>query len=51
MPALAGGLGLAAAKKAGFIGILLLVLKKGWVVILALGGLGALLRRMFSGRA
>ena len=46
----AGGLGLAAAKKAGLLGVLLLILKKGWVVILAaLGGIGAWLKRMFGG--
>ncbi|WP_139492437.1 DUF2167 domain-containing protein [Brevibacillus dissolubilis] len=33
-----GGLGLAVAKKAGLLAILLVVLKKGWVFILLIGG-------------
>lgn len=48
----AGGAGLAVAKKAGLLGILLLVLKKGWIVLAAAGSaILAWLRRVFGGRS
>lgn len=49
---IAGGVGVAAAKKVGLLGIGLLFLKKGWVLVLALfGALGGWFRRMFGGGA
>tara|TARA_R110002167_G_scaffold7718_3_gene36255 strand:+ start:512 stop:1567 length:1056 start_codon:yes stop_codon:yes gene_type:complete len=48
----AGGAAVLVAKKVGLIGILLLVLKKGAVIILAgLAGIGTWVRRMFGGKA
>jgi uncharacterized membrane-anchored protein len=48
---IAGGLAVAVAKKVGLIGILLLILKKGAVVVLAaLAGVGAWFKRLVTGR-
>lgn len=47
---IAGGIGVVALKKTGLIAIGLLLLKKGWIVVLALGGaIMGLVRRMFGG--
>ena len=47
---IAGGVGVAAAKKAGLLGIGLLFLKKGWVIVMAVfGGVVGWLRRAFGG--
>ncbi len=44
-----GGLGLAVAKKAGLLALILVFLKKGWIIIVAvLGGLVGLIKRMFG---
>ena len=49
---IAGGVGVAAAKKVGLLGIGLLFLKKGWVLLVAaLGGGMGWLRRVFGGGA
>lgn len=48
---IAGGAGVAAAKKLGFLGITLLILKKGWIVIIAgMGLLGKRFSGLFGGR-
>ena len=49
---IAGGVGVAAAKKIGLMGIALLFLKKGWILVLAaFGAAGGWLRRLFGGGA
>ncbi|MEZ6012637.1 MAG: DUF2167 domain-containing protein [Hyphomonas sp.] len=49
---IAGGVGVAAAKKVGLLGVGLLFLKKGWILLVAaLGGIGGWLRRVFGGGA
>lgn len=49
---IAGGVGVAAAKKVGLLGVGLLFLKKGWILLIALfGAIGGWLRRMFGGGA
>jgi uncharacterized membrane-anchored protein len=47
---IAGGVGVAAAKKVGLLGVGLLFLKKGWVILIAIfGGIMGWLRRTFGG--
>ena len=49
---IAGGVGVAAAKKVGLLGVGLLFLKKGWILLIALfGAIGGWFRRLFGGGA